>query len=354
MSTPEVWTAVELLGRQWSRSPLVRQLTDALPSVASPSGEITTALQYLNASMNDVVSCAPLWTTAWEALAEQLPILTVTDELRQFLRAVRPVGHATEVSLGWVRSRLPGFPSILVPQLAARASRRCEECGDHLPWTRQMLGAGLQYQPSPGTLLTRIFGAPVSAGISSATVVLAEALARTPQWQTFAALHRELEDVDRDALRAARSRVNTALSGESVDSFEPEHMYRRQKFRDECTDDAIESLADRPRAYAAAFGEVDHVVDLAALHVLGQIACFGTPQRAHDVEIVELTPECVRYTDHGDFLTHLGGLVRLSDPVVREVLRITGISISSDGSTSRTNVSVTGRRLPGTADALAN
>jgi hypothetical protein len=352
MSTAEVWAAVQQLAAEWSKSPLVQRLAAALPPNDPPAGDLTTALQNMDAGLSGVVSADPLLTTMWEQLADQLPLVTVTPEVRRVVRSLVPIGHAVEWSVGWLRSRIPGYPLIPTPQLAARGLRRCEEYGDRLPWRRQMIQAGLQYQPSPSGVVARHLRLSSTAEIDTATVRLAGALSGAPEWQDFARLSSHLEHGDRVALRAARKQLTPLLTADAVDAFEPETMHRRQQFRRERTDEAIEALAGRPREFADAFARLDDLIDLVAINILGQLACFGTPMLVDTVEIVELTPDRIRFIDHTDSFPHLGALIRLSDPLARDVIRIDSIAMSSD-QISQMVMSVGGQRLSETAEAFA-
>jgi hypothetical protein len=352
MSSAEVWTAVQKLATEWSKSPLVQRLTAALPPNGPPPSDVTTALEYMDAGLSGVVSADPLLTTMWEQLADQLPIVRVTPDVRQFMRSVIPVGHAVEWSVAWLRSRIPGYPLISTPQLAARGIRRCEEYGDRLPWRRQMMQAGLQYKSNPSGLSARHLQLSSTAEIDSATVQLANALSGALEWQDFRRLSIELDESDRNALREACKQVTTLSSTDAVDAFEPETMYRRQQFRRECTEEAIEALTGRPREFADAFARLDDLIDLVAIDILGQISCFGNPANIGAVEIVEITPDRVRFLDTSDSFPHLGGLVRLSEPLVRDVIRIDSISVSSD-QISQTVVTVDGQRMRGSVNAFS-
>jgi hypothetical protein len=57
MSTAAVWTAVEQLADEWSKSPLIQRLIPALPPNDPPAGDLTTALQYIDAGLSGAVSC---------------------------------------------------------------------------------------------------------------------------------------------------------------------------------------------------------------------------------------------------------------------------------------------------------
>jgi hypothetical protein len=141
----------------------------------------------------------------WEQLAEQIPLVQLTDEVRSYLRQVAPLGQAVGLTVGWVRSRLPLYLKIPVPQFSPRGFRRSPEFSFRVPWAREFLSAGLQAEPTPPNV-ARILGVAEQEVQTSAEDVLA-AFISSSEWQKHANLATSLTDDDRELLDAARHRV---------------------------------------------------------------------------------------------------------------------------------------------------
>jgi len=350
MSTIQVWNSVEKLASEWTKSPLVEQLTANLPANNHAGSGVPEALRNLDAG-SGIVSTQPLLTAMWEPLAEGLPLVHLDLEVRQFLRSVAPIGHALEVSVGWIRSRLPRYPLIPAPQLAARGYRRCEEYGARLSWRRQVLQAGLQFEPTPPKGMSTLLRLPTSEEINDATVALAAALAETEEWREFDRLSGELTDDDRLTLRQAVRRINELLAPDKVHEFEPERMARRERFRIDQVETVVQALAGRPKGFADSFRRVDDLIDLVAIDVLGQIATRGGPIQLDTVENLEIDGANIRFVNSSETYLPAGSLARLPDPLVPEVIIVDSWAITSDPATGSV-ISHRARRLTGTETAF--
>jgi cell fate (sporulation/competence/biofilm development) regulator YmcA (YheA/YmcA/DUF963 family) len=350
MSTIQVWNSVEELASEWAKSPLVEQLTANLPANNPADSGVPEALRNLDAGTS-IVSTQPLLTAMWEPLAEGVPLVQLDVPVRQFLRSVAPIGHALEVWVGWIRSRLPRYPLIPAPQLAARGYRRCEEYGARLSWRGQVLQAGLQFESTPPTGMAALLQLPTSEGINDATVSLAAALADTEEWREFERLSAELNDDDRLALRQAIQRINELLAPAKVNEFEPERMARRERLRIDQVDAVIQTLGGRPREFADSFKRVDDLIDLVAIEVLGQIVTRGAPIELATVDDLEIDGANVRFVNSSQAYLPAGSLTRLPDPLVPEVVIVDSWAITSDPATGSV-ISHHGRRLPGSGAAF--
>lgn len=351
MPTIEVWNSVEKLASEWATSPIIEQLATNLPANNPANSGVPEALRNLDAGTG-IVTAQPLLTVMWEPLSEGFPLVGLDAQVRQFLRSVAPVGHALELLVGWMRSRLPRYPMIPAPQLAAKAYRRCEEYGQRLSWRRQLLQAGLQFQSTPTPGMAAILRLPTSGAINQATVSLAAALADTVVWNDFARLSSELTDEDRGTLRQACQRINEVLSPSNVDAFEPDRMARRERFRIDQVHAVVQALEGRSREFADAFERVDDLIDLVVINVLGQIVAYGTPTVLDAIDDLEIDPVEVRFVNSSHAFTMPGCLARLSDPLVPEVIIVDSWTMTDDTATG-VIMSHRGRRLPGSQAAFS-
>jgi hypothetical protein len=220
VATEDIWPAIEHLAEVWGASELVQRFLDQHPAQTDDTGIVPEALRNIQASTT-LITMMPLVTTMWEAIAEQesVPFVQVTDELRAYLRAITPIGHAVEITVSWVRSRLPLYPRIPVPQFASRGFRRTEEAGDRLSWRPPHLIAGLASEPMPpgvGTLL-----AIDDPTIAAASERVLDSLVSSAEWQRYSELVDTLTDEDVEILDTARHRVGVLLNPKIVNEYEP-------------------------------------------------------------------------------------------------------------------------------------
>ncbi|MGY5309597.1 hypothetical protein [Nocardia gipuzkoensis] len=138
MSTEDVWPAVQALAATWSDSPLVQTFLARHPAHNNSDDAVTEALRNMQGGAT-VLTETPLWTSTWGQLAQQMPLVHLTGEVRDYLRTIAPLGHAVESMVGWVRSRLPLYPAIPVPQFSPRGYRRSPEYSRRLPWSQPLL-----------------------------------------------------------------------------------------------------------------------------------------------------------------------------------------------------------------------
>jgi hypothetical protein len=317
------------------------------PANEQAGGEITEALKNMQAG-SGLLTEAPLATAMWEPLAEQFPLVQMTEPLRGFLRKVAPLGHAVESTVGWVRARLPLYPNIPAPQMASRGYRRSEEYGKRMAWRSQLLAAGLESYASPPGIAQQL---QINAGTAGdAARSLLEALKSSDEWLNFVALAKALRDEDRAALKSSREKINVVLNPRNVDQYEDSRMERRHAFRMDRVKQVVEELSGVPREFADAFESVDDLIDRAIVNVHGQLVVYGPPKTIVPRQL-ELDGSFVAFNYAGDTAVTTGDLIRLADPLVSDVLMIDGQSFQfSQDEGSR--MSYTAKRLPASSRAF--
>ncbi|BCZ24054.1 hypothetical protein MYSE111917_14550 [Mycobacterium senriense] len=347
MTTEDIWPAVEHLAEVWGTSELVQKFLQQHPDRTDDTGSVTEGLRNIQAG-STLLTKMPLVTAMWEPLAVQLPMVQLTPELRAYLRFIAPLGHAVESTVGWVRSRLPLYPRIPVPQFASRGFRRSEELGQRLSWRQQVLNSGLNHESAPpGVAL--ILGIDQTTIQSSSDDVL-RAISSSAEWQRYSSVVDALTDEDIAILNAARNRVGVLLNPKKVDEYEPEQMERRHSFRREQVAAVLSELQNRPKELADAFDEIDTLIDQALVNVHGQLVVVGRPRTVVPTDL-EVDGKEVSFKYEGDDAPGVGGLLRLDDPLVPEVVLTDGMGFGfnqTEGSWLR----FTGLRLPGTQNAF--
>jgi hypothetical protein len=347
VTTEDIWPAVEQLAEVWGTSELVQKFLERHPAQTDDTGVVTEGLRNLQAG-TALLTKMPLNTAMWEAFAEQLPLVQVDSEMRSYLRAIAPIGHALESTVCWVRSRVPLYPRIPVPQFASRGFRRSEEAGERLPWRQQCLAAGLEREPTPPGVASIL--AIDDAKITSASAEVLEALVSSSEWRRYSDISSEMTGEDLAILDAARHRVGLLLNPKVVDEYEPARNERRLAYRRTQVQTVLDELHGRPRELADAFEVIDDLIDHALVDVHGQLVIWGRPHTAL-VTSLEVDGREVSFKYHGDDAPGVGSLMRLDDPLVPEVVLTDGLAMGynqSEGSW----LSYTGQRLPGTQAAF--
>jgi hypothetical protein len=349
MSKQELWSAVDTFSISLKSSSLIQELVSKLPGYHHRnSDEISEALMRLDAGTK-LPSERPLHNFHWENALMQLPGFQMSPSVERFLQRSTIIGYSMEIIVSWVRSRLPMFPLIPVPQLASRASRTSEEIRYRMPWRKQMLQSGLQLQNDlPDQMLQRLEVADAGQ-LKAAISGLVDALQSSDEWINFKNLAQDLSPEDKQILKSAKTEVNLLLSERQVDAYEPGRVIRRGELRDETVRNVVESLCGRPRDFSDAFTEVDDLIDLCVIDLPGQIVSYGLPQCLDQAQEVEIEDASVTFAEvEVAAVRNVGGLVVLTDPLLKgDVLMLTRAQISFSASGNRN--SYEGRRLRNSA-----
>ena len=325
MTITSVWAETRRLADEWRQSALIQEFVEQLPANNPATAGIPEMLRNIDAGTG-VVSGQPLIPNSWEAFAQQLPLVHLDAEAREFLTMVQPIGFATEIQTAWLRSRLPGYPLIPAPQLVPGTHRTMREVGRDLGWRREALQSGLQFEAAPRGVdqLLAIEQRSYREVIQS----VAEALQRTAEWTTFAYLNAELTDDARRELVSARKSLRALLSPEAIDAYEPDRMVRREDYRRQQVAMVINELSDIAREFADAFEKIDELIDWVSLSVFGQLVAFGRPAVLTDVEDVERVGGTITFQSNSRFPR--SSLVQIDHPLAPDLALVTSMSFYHD------------------------
>ncbi len=347
MSTEDVWPAVQTLAATWSSSPLVKIFLARHPAHNDSADVVTEALRNLQGGVT-VLTETPLWTSTWEQVAQQLPSIQVTGEVRDYLRTIAPLGHAVESTVAWVRSRLPLYPAIPVPQFSPRGYRRSPEYSRRLPWSQPILQANLQAEPAPPSVAIML-GLDSHEVLSAAKNVVAM-FTDSAEWQRYADLAAALTEQDRRVLDDARHRVGVLLNPRLVNEYEPARNERRNQYRRQRVAEVIAELNGRPKELADAFDAIDDLIDRALVNVHGQLVVRGDVPLIQPINL-ELNGLQASFEFDGDDAFNVGESVRLDDPLAMGVYLIDGMSFNF-GQFEGLKMRYTAQRLPATENAF--
>lgn len=325
MTTTDVWVATRDLAEQWRQSDLIQRFTDQLPSNNPATDGIPEMLRNIDAGTG-FVSGQPLIPNSWEAFAEQMPLVALDAIGCEFLREAQPIGYAAELQTAWLRSRLPGYPMIPALQLTPGTHRTTPEIGRDLAWRRELLQAGLQFDPSPRGV-DNYLGVE-HRSYSHAINALANALAGTDEWTTFAARLDGLTEDARRELSEARKHLRSCLSLTAVANHEPMRMARREDYRRDQVATVSDGLSDSASEFALAFEKVDALIDWVSLRILGQLVAYGRPTVLVGVGEVEREGSRIRF--HSDSPVPRSSLVQVNHPLAPEIALVSSMSFYHD------------------------
>ncbi|MDM4138971.1 MULTISPECIES: hypothetical protein [Mycobacterium] len=347
MSTEDVWPAVQALATTWSGSPLVRTFLARHPAHNDSDDVVTEALRNLQGGVT-VLTETPLLTSNWEQVAQQVPSVQLSGEVRAYLRTIAPLGHAVESTVGWVRSRLPLYPAIPVPQFSPRGYRRSPEYSLRLPWSQQVLQANLQAEPAPPSVAVML-GLDSNEVLSTARDVVA-AFTDSAEWQRYADLAAALTEQDRHVLDDARHRVGVLLNPRLVNAYEPARNERRNQYRRQRVAEVIAELNGRPKELADAFDAIDDLIDHALINIHGQLVVRGDIPLIQPTNVALDGPQA-SFEHEGDTPFNVGESVRLDDPLAAGAYLINGMSFNF-GQLEGLKTRCTAQRLPATENAF--
>jgi hypothetical protein len=347
MATDDIWPAVRALAGTWSASPVVDTFLAHHPAHNNSDNAVVEALRNMQAGWN-VLTETPLSTGTWEQLAQQTPLVQLTGEVRGYLRQIAPLGHALESTVGWVRSRLPLYPGIPVPQFSPRGYRRSPEFSLRMPWAQPALQASLQAEPTPPSV-AHLLGLGEHEVLGSAQN-LVTAMIDSAEWQRYADIAAALTDEDREVLDAARHRVGVLLNPRRVNEYEDARNERRNAFRRERVAEVVADLVGRPRELADAFDRIDDLIDRALVNIHGQLVVRGDVPVIEPLDL-ELDGPQANFDYEGDDSFGVGESVRLNDSMAAGAYRIDSMKLRF-GEFEGLRMSFTAQRLPGTANAF--
>lgn len=339
MTSIEVWTAVRDLAACWRDSPVVRDFSSKLPRDSTrPSSGLPGYLQGLTAAGASITSRPLRASSEVEMFRSQLPSLAAPPpdeaEQAQWMAQAQRVELALRATVAWLRSRLPGYPNLHVPHLVSGTPLTTPEFTWRLAWPRAELRMGLQSAPAPPRAAVALgLAASQAQHVDNCARTLAACLAATPEFRALASARFALDAESRLSLKETNARLREELADAAVNAFEPALAIRRDQYRQDRLERAISSLQGPAHAYALAFERAARLIELVADDVFGQLVAYGEPpsrRSGSDLDIVvgEDGARVLAFRAADPELWNVGDVVWIDDPLVRDALHVTGISVS--------------------------
>lgn len=349
----DLFRTVATLSAAWRKSPVVDKYVRPI-AAARRRTDRSIATQFVEELYAGAGSIAqqPLLLARLSRPLLDSRMFHLPDPGREWLEAGERVAESTILTAAWLRSRLPGYPNLPVPQLAKGSALTSDEWSLRIPWRHQDLMSDLQLRAEPpgvgDLLLDRSNVLPEPARTVCAS------LQRSSQFQRLAEARSALADDDEAELRRAVAKSGERLSPAAIDSHEPRLVFPRLQYRETELDIGVAELQPVARSYANAFSACDRLInDVMAVH--SQLVTQAGLLPIDDVTDLILTPhdrdKMVSFVSTGEsafFHTHLGTIVRLNHVLVEDAVYVEGISLRFDG-TGET-VTIRGRVISGTAE----
>lgn len=354
-----VWTAVRELANAWSETSRVQSMISELPSNAwdragHDAATVPSLLQGLRAGANGLFARPLLLAGTVDYLLQQ-PMATMmlgpgpqVDEatLAGWLEHARRVERAHRSTLAWLRSRLPGYPILRVPQLARETHLTTVYYSNSIIWPRQDLPTGRQFDDEPRGVAEALGATPEqSLALTYHARRLAGALRQTLEWGAFAEARSQLVDADLAELQNAKRRVIDRLRD---DSRIPAGIYESDAYRRNETRGAIAELGSSARSYCDAFDELSNLIEESAGDVFGWLTAYGEPQVVETSRVDLPRPHTAHVVVGDPWLHHPADLVRLDDPLLPDVYQVRGATGAFDLLNLRQST-LSLRQLPGTS-----
>lgn len=342
MNHAPLWTAVEEQATAWAVTPIFERFAAQLPRNASQRRiGVPGLLQRMQVGSHllQLGSTAPF-------MLGQLPDLQgipgpnsadVAERLPAWLEDARRVESAHRDTIAWIRSRLPGYPSLPAPQLTPGTPLTTVEFSWRLIWTPNERTRGLQFQPAPpgvGPVLGATEGQ--RRRIDETARSLIAAFESTDEWTGLLAASDALNSDARAKLKNARAKLRKRLADDAVTTHEPKLAMPRDKYRQVVLTEEIETLAGAARDYADAFDAVDRLIETSCSHVFGQLAAHGNPTTFTEIKDLDSEPgipQVVAVTLTDESWPEPGMLAWIDDPLVCDALHITSVNFHQNVAT---------------------
>ena len=274
-------------------------------------------------------------TNAWPHAPDFAPD---PQKWKQWFAAAEAAEIAHGIMTAWLRSRMPGYPTIPAPQLVPGAPLIVDGFGQPRPWTQDERRQGLQLRDSPPEI-TRLLNATVAEArrIAAAIRSLGTAMQGTGEWQRMQTAADTLTGPARAELGQGRRTASERLSEAEVRKVGPAD---RLEYREAVLAEVLAALSGPAAEYAQAFEAANHALETAASDAVGQLAIYGQPALVHSPQEIDLRPgsrgQLVSFTrpltdgNDAQFQIEMGQLVWLDDALIPDACQITNFEYSYD------------------------
>jgi hypothetical protein len=185
----------------------------------------------------------------------------VDDEAQQWLRDASECGYAFEVMIEWLRSRLPGYPSLGVPHLRPGSPHVPDDpflCRG-FPWIAELRRLGLQFlDPPPLDMLDG------KGDLVEAQKDLHAAIRERASWARFRGAAMALSAPDLAELKSVSTAFRDSVRPDRVAEAAGGLLLAGYEFRAAALRECVDRTTGSVREYLDAFEQVDELITVVA------------------------------------------------------------------------------------------
>jgi hypothetical protein len=263
-----VWLAADAVANEMAKSPHLAPFLDGLDPQSGDEdvlafGESVHALLVRYSVLRSQPMLAGIRVPH---LPEFGPVHDGSEDVRRWLDEAQRMAYAFLDVVEFVRSRLPGYPGLLVPDLSPGAPRVHQDgfFDMRFPWIAEQRRAGLQLETRPPVALLALELPGTGGGLVEALGVLLGALRETTTWREFEAAHAQLGDAERDTAKALRAEYREAIKEGCLEGIAGPNAMRRQTMRRAELEKVRMRAEGALCVYFEAFRAVDELLDALA------------------------------------------------------------------------------------------
>ncbi len=356
----EVWLAVDDVAAVLCRSSVVRTHAAAMGTwrQIDPPDHVRQVLH--EDPVAEMWDRHPLVMGLLYADSASAEPMAAAAEGREWLRGALQVAFGFGRIIEWLRSRLPGYPRLLVPQLlpgSVRAQGSGFFFGPGFPWWQTFRSEAPQFH---GRVNVETFELdPEEAErLREAVARVPTVLTKTAEFRDFAAAYTALDNAMVAELRSLARSYRDQTRDDDVDAIEPDNLMRRHRLREAVMASVLADASEAVRPYLVAFERVDGLISAVA-RAIENLVVFGPPEVAGAIADGTWRAGSFGYRvrlatkEDASFMVRLGMV-----EVTAEVERLAGIVVTDSQSISigthmtALSAAITGELLPASAGTL--
>lgn len=281
MTARELWQASGQAGEILAGSPCAVELRETIDveSTNAPRSPAVTLLRHTLAGLG-ALRTRPLLLGLYLPRIPSIGPIPGYDQIKQieggahFLDCAARIASTALSIAEHLRSRLPGYPDIPVPDLCASAPAVVEDgfmATDRFPWPAAARAGQRDGELRAGADL----GIDVSA-LAERVGRMLSALEGHEAWKAFADSSSQLDAEDHAALARTRNTFGERTAEAVIDERVGGLLMQRAQFARAVLTEVREQADGRPGRYLAAFSRVDHLINM-ALAVLSERTAYNEP-----------------------------------------------------------------------------
>jgi hypothetical protein len=327
--------AVQDQATVWKETPVFKSFVDQLPRPGEPQhAKLPRILQNVMA-VSTLIETRPLLISSRLPMAlSVMPepgLAQIQTEFTTWLKSAQRVEAAHRLTVAWLRSRIPGYPSLPALQLTRGTNFTTQEFTPRLTWTSGERGREFQFQDPPNELQDALGVKKSQWGDLAETArVLASALTKSEEWIRLGEATDTLDRAGKTNLLQACATVRQRLSPGQVDDHEPNLAIRRNNYRQGVLAEEAAKLSGTAAEYTRAFQVADDLIEWAVCDVFGQLSVYEirTFNHPQNLTFQPGDPPLVSFSVDHSIWPHINMIAWIADPLVTNAVQITRQTIN--------------------------